>query len=83
MFVREVDGIDVQRCSENLTGKRSLAENTAVRHVNVIHHMMKKAATIWSKDTGFDRNPADMVEVRRPDDSRERFLSKNKLHQLR
>lgn len=83
MFVREVDGIDVQRWYENLTGKRGLAENTAVRHFNVMHHMMKKASTIWSKDTGIDRNPADMVEVKRTDDTRERFLSKQELHRLK
>ena len=31
----------------------------------------------------FQRNPADMVEVRRPDDSRERFLSKEELERLK
>jgi len=82
-FVREVDGIDVQRWYENLTGVRGLADNTAVRHFNVMHHMMKKASTIWSKDTGLDRNPADMVEVRRLDDSRERFLSEDELFRLK
>ena len=45
--------------------------------------MMKKASTIWSKDSGIDRNPADMVEVKRPDDTRERFLSKEELHRLK
>ena len=83
MFVREVDGIDVQRWYENLTGERGLAENTAVRHFNVMHHLMKKASTIWSKETGLDRNPADMVEVKRPDDSGERFLSKEELERLK
>jgi len=83
MFVREVDGVDVQRWYENLTSKRGLAENTAVRHFNVMHHLMKKASTIWSKETGLERNPADMVEVRRPDDSRERFLSKEELERLK
>lgn len=83
MFVREVDGIHVQRWYENLTGKRGLAENTAVRHFNVMHHLMKKASTIWAKETGLDRNPADMVEVKRPDDSRERFLSKEELERLK
>ncbi len=39
-----------------------------MRHFNVMHHMMEKASTIWSKETGIDRNPADQVEVRRPDD---------------
>jgi integrase len=83
MFVREVDGIDVQRWYENLTGERGLADNTAVRHFNVMHHLMKKASTIWSKETGLDRNPADMVEVKRPNDSRERFLSKEELERLK
>jgi integrase len=33
--------------------------------------MMEKGSTIWSKETGIDRNPADQVEVRRPDDQRD------------
>jgi hypothetical protein len=45
-FVREVDGIAVQHWYENLTGKRGLADNTAVRHFNGMHHMMEKASTI-------------------------------------
>ena len=45
--------------------------------------MMKKAATIWSKDTGIDRNPADQVEVRRPDDQRDRYLSEDELRRLK
>ena len=82
-FVREVDGIAVQRWYEKLTGVRGLADNTAVRHFNVMHHMMEKASTIWSKETGIDRNPADLVEVNRPDDSRERYLSEVELHRLK
>jgi integrase len=82
-FVREVDGIGVQRWYEKLTGVRGLADNTAVRHFNVMHHMMEKASTIWSKETGIDRNPADLVEVNRPDDSRERYLSEVELHRLK
>jgi hypothetical protein len=82
MFVREVDGVAVQRWYENLTAIRGLADNTAVRHFNVMHHMMEKATTIWLKETGLDRNPADLVEVRRPDDSRERYLSEDELHRL-
>ncbi len=45
----------VQRWYENLTGKRELADNTAVQHFNVMHHMMEKASTICSKETGLDR----------------------------
>ena len=82
-FVREVDGIAVQRWYEKLTGVRGLADNTAVRHFNVMHHMMEKASTIWSMETGIDRNPADLVEVNRPDDSRERYLSEVELHRLK
>jgi integrase len=82
-FVREVDGNAVQRWYEKLTGVRGLADNTAVRHFNVMHHMMEKASTIWSKETGIDRNPADLVEVNRPDDSRERYLSEDELHRLK
>lgn len=44
---------------------------------------MKKASTIWSRETGLDQNPADMVEVTRPDDSRERFLSEDELLRLK
>jgi integrase len=82
-FVREVDGIAVGRWYENLTAVRSLSASTAVRHFNVMHHMMAKAASIWSKDTGLERNPADEVEVRRPDDSRDRYLSEDELGKLR
>jgi integrase len=82
MFVREVDGVAVQRWYESLTGKRGLADNTAARHFNVMHHMMEKASTIWSKETGIDRNPSDLVEVNRPDDSRERYLSEEELRRL-
>ena len=49
------------RTSPRLKG---LSQGTAVRHFNVMHHMMEKAATIWSKETGIDRNPADAVEVK-------------------
>lgn len=83
LFVREVDGVAVQRWYENLTGERGLADNTAVRHFNVMHHMMEKASTIWSKETGIDRNPADHVEVRRPDDARDRYLSEDELRTLK
>ena len=40
-----------------------------------MHHMMEKAVTIWSKDTGIDRDPADQVEVTRPDDQTTRRAS--------
>jgi hypothetical protein len=50
-FVREVDGVAVSRRYENLTVLRELSAGTAVRHFNVMHHMMKKATTIWSKET--------------------------------
>lgn len=60
-----------------------LSAGTAVRHFNVMHHMMKKATTIWSKETSIDRNPADLVEVRRPDDQRDRYLSEDELRRLK
>lgn len=81
-FVREVDGSAITRWYENLTAERELSAGTAVRHFNVMHHMMEKAATIWSKDTGIDRNPADLVEVKRPDDERNRYLSKEELARM-
>lgn len=83
MFVREVSGVDVKRWYDNLTGKRGLAVNTAARHFNVMHHLMKKASTIWTKDTGLDRNPADMIEVKRINDARTRFLSREELERLK
>ena len=83
MFVREVDGIAVGRWYGNLTGVRDLSPGTAVRHFNVMHHMMAKASTIWSKETGINRNPADQVEVRRPDDARDRYLSEDELGRLK
>ena len=81
--VREVDGDSVARWYENLTTVRELSPGTAVRHFNVMHHMMKKAATIWSKDTGIDRNPADQVGVKRTDDQRDRYLSEDELRTLK
>ena len=81
-FVREVDGVAVGGWYENLTKRKKLSDGTAVRHFNVMHHMMAKASTIWSKETGIDRNPADQVEVRRPDDARERYLSESELRRL-
>src|SRR5580704_1616053 len=82
-FVREVDGVAVSRWYEKLTALRELSPGTAVRHFNVMHHMMKKAATIWSQETGIDCNPADLVEVRRPDDQRDRYLSVEELGRLK
>jgi hypothetical protein len=67
LFVREVDGEAVRRWYENLIAVRDLSPGTAVRHFNVMHHMMEKASRIWSKETGIDRNPADQVEMRRSD----------------
>jgi integrase len=83
LFVREVDGVALSRWYENLTAERELSASTAVRHFNVMHHMMKKAATIWSKDTGIDRNPADLIEIKRPNDQRDRYLSQDELQRLK
>ena len=82
LFVREVDGPAITIWFENLTSKRGLSAGTAVRHFHVMHHMMEKASTIWSNDTGIDRNPADQVEVRQLNDERERYLSKEELLRL-
>jgi len=82
-FVREIEGDAVSRWYEDLMTVHELSAGTAVRHFNVMHHMMKKAATIWSKETGIDRNPADLVEVRRPDDQRDRYLSEDELRRLK
>lgn len=83
LFVREIDGRAISRWYENLTELRELSPGTALRHFNVMHHMMGKAATLWSEDTGIDRNPADQVEIRRPDDQRDRYLSEDELRRLK
>lgn len=83
LFVREVDGAAIDRWYRGLLEEKELAPGTAVRHFNVMHHMMENAATIWSKETGIDRNPADQVEISRPDDQRERYLSKEEMHRLK
>jgi integrase len=82
-FVREIDGAAIQRWYGDLTSVKGLSAGTAVRHFNVMHHMMGRAATIWSADTGISLNPADSVEVRRVDDQRERFMSLEELQALR
>ena len=38
---------------------------------------------IWSKDIAIDRNPADQIEVKRPDDQRERYLSTQEIRSLK
>ncbi len=83
MFVREVDGSAVQHWYRTLIDVFGLSPGTVVRHFNVMHHMMAKAATIWSKETGIDRNPADQIEVKRPDDQRERYLSAEEIKALK
>ncbi len=81
-FVREADGSAIDRWYRSLMEAKGLSEGMAVRHFNVMHHMMGKAATIWSKETGIDRNSADQVEVKRPDDQRERCLSAEEIPKL-
>jgi integrase len=83
LFVREAGGIAIDRWYRSLMEEKGLSEGTALRHFNVMHHMMGKAATIWSKETGIDRNPADEVEVKRPNDQRERYLSVEELPRLK
>lgn len=83
LFVREVDGNAIAAWYEKLIVVQKLSPGTAVRHFNVMHHMMGKAAKIWSRETGIGVNPADQVEVRRPDDQRDRFLSEEELVRLK
>src|SRR5262249_20174982 len=83
LFVREVDGTAISGGFQKLTDDKGLAPNTAVRHFTVMHHMMEKAATLWSRETGIDRNPADQVEVKRPDDQRDRYLSAEEIVRLK
>ena len=82
-FVREVDGAAVERWYHDLTIVQGLSAGTAVRHFNVFHHMLGRAATVWTKDTGLTRNPADEIEIRRPDDQRDRFLLAEELPRLK
>jgi len=81
-FVREVDGPMLQAWYRGIMGA-GRCPGTALKYFNVVHHMMKKAATIWSKETGIDRSPADLVEVIRLDDSRERYLSAEEMQRLK
>jgi hypothetical protein len=83
LFVREVDGPAIERWYCWLKEEKKLSAGTAARHFNVMHHMMNKASTIWSKETGIDRNPADQVKIRRPNDQRERFLSAGEIQRLK
>jgi len=83
LFVREVDGPAVERWFCWLREEKRLSASTAVRHFNVMHHMMNKASTIWSRETGIDRNPTDQVEIKRPNDQRERFLSAEEIQRLK
>ena len=82
-FVREIDGAAVERWYHDLTAVRGLCPGTAVRHFNVMHHMLGRAVTVWTKDTGLTRNPADEIEIRRPDDQRDRFLLAEELPRLK
>ncbi len=81
-FVREIDAAAIKRWYDSLINPRGLKEGTALRHFTVMRHMMGKAATIWSAETGIERNPASGVEVRRPDDARDRFLSATEIRSL-
>jgi len=84
LFVRELaDGIAIDGWYRGLMTERELSEGTAARHFNVMHHMMARASTIWSKETGLDRNPADLVEVKRPDDQRDRYLEAAEIVRLK
>jgi integrase len=83
LFVREANGEVMRKWYDLLTGDAGLSAGTALRHFNVMHHMMEKAATVWSRETGIDRNPADDVDVVRPDDQRDRYLSAAEIHRLK
>jgi hypothetical protein len=43
---------------------KQLSQGTAVRHFNVMQHMMAKASTIWLRETGIEKNRADLAEVK-------------------
>jgi len=82
-FVHQVDGVAIERWYHDLTALRGLSPGTALRHFNVLHHMLGRAATVWSKETGLNRNPADQVEILRPNDQRDRFLTREEIRALR
>ena len=82
-FVSEIDGAAVERWYHDLTMIQGLSASTALRHFNVLHHLFGRATTVWTKDTGLSRNPADEVEVERPDDSRDRFLTEEEIPRLK
>jgi len=83
LFVRELaDGVAIDRWYRELMTEKGLSEGTAARHFNVMHHMMEKASTIWCKETGIDRNPADL-EVKRPNDQRDRYLKVEEIASLK
>src|SRR5262249_28906937 len=82
-FIREIEGAAIDQWDHDRIAVKGLSPGTAVRHFNVMHHMMEKSATIWSKETGIDRNPADAVEVKRPNDQRERYLDAEELGKLK
>ena len=75
LFVREVDGVTVGKWYANLTGVRKLSAGTAVRHFHVMHHMMEKASTIWSKATELTGIRQIKSKFINPDDQRDPFLS--------
>ena len=75
-FVHEVDGPAVERWYHGMTATKGLSCGTALRHFNVLHHLLGRAKSVWRKETGLTLNPADDIEVERPKDERDRFLSK-------
>ena len=48
-----------------------------------MRHMMENASTIRERETGIGHNLADQIEVKRPDDARERYLSEEELRRLK
>ena len=82
LFVREVDGVAVERWYRGLTAVRDSPPGTAVRHFNVMHHMMEKASRSGRRKPASTGIPADQVEVKRPDDQRDRYLSEEEIREL-
>ena len=78
-FVHEIDVRAVERWYHDLTAVRGLSAGTALRHFNVLHHLLSRASSVWATETGLNRNPADDIEVVRPNDQRDRFLSRDEM----
>jgi hypothetical protein len=78
-----VKGVAVDRWYQVLTGEKGLSQGTAVRHFNVMRHMMQKGVNDLVRRYRYRPGPVDEVEVMRPDDQRERYLDAEEISKLK